>query len=100
MSTPERYRFLSWLTAGLAVPSWLGLASMSFIIWTAMAQWDEKMLRPFELTVVGGTFVCGSVSAILAAFLLWQRRKIVLFIFSWLPLVVVAGVTVYAQTLR
>ena len=100
MPTPARYKFLSLLTVSLAVPSWLGLASMLFIIWTAMAQWDEKMLRPFELTIIGGTFVCGTISAILAGFLLWRVRKIALFIFSWLPLVIVGSVTIYVQTLR
>jgi hypothetical protein len=100
MDSASNSKWLPRLAAGLAIPSWLGLASMTFIILTAMAQWDAAMLRPFELTIVLGTFVCGSISAILSGFLLWRRRAIALFIFSWIPFVVVGGVTVYVQTLR
>ena len=84
----------------LAVPSWLGLMSMAFMIWTAMAQWDDDMLRPFECVVLFGTFVSGGISAIISAYLLWKERRISLFLVTWTPFIIVAGCTILGRYLE
>ncbi len=83
----------------LAVPSWLGLLAMAFVIWTAMAQWDDDMLRPFAFAMLYGTFVCGGLSAIVSAFLLWKERRISLFLVTWIPFIIVAGCAMLARYL-
>ena len=87
----------AWL---LSIPSWIGLAALLFVIATAMAQWDDAMLRPFEFAMFIGTLGCGSISVLLAAFLLWTQRRWILFCWCVLPVATVATAIVGAQFLK
>jgi hypothetical protein len=97
MRHPKHILVAAW---SLSIPSWIGFAAMLFVIATAMAQWDDNMLRPFEFAGVFGTLVCGSISVILAAYLMWTQRRWILFCWCVLPVAAVATVTVLARFLK
>lgn len=94
MRYPKPILAAAWL---LSIPSWGGFAAMLFVLASAMAQWDDNMVRPFEFAGVFGTLICGSISVILAAYLMWAQRRWFLFCWCLLPVAAVAMVAVLAR---
>ena len=87
----------AWL---LSFPSWMGIAAVVYCIATAIAQWDEDIERPFRLILIFGTYACGSISALLATYLLWTQRRWVLFCWCILPLAIVTTLFIIGYTLK